>query len=768
MPYTQKDRMCRMTSPLGDDVLLVRTLRMREAVSSLFTLELELLSESDEIKFEQIVGKPVAVSLELNNQKSRHFHGLVSRFAHSGAKGRFVAYRAEVVPALWLLTRRSGCRIYQHVSVPDIAKKLFGELGVSEVRQELSKSYPALEYCVQYRESDFNFVSRLLEDSGISYFFEHGAKADTLVLFDSPDGNAPVPGQATAIYATASDAGGTSGEVSEFHVERELRPGKYSHTDFNFEQPSLSLQSSTPTSMGIAGNDRFEIYDHPGGHMLPPHGDSRAKTRMEAEESASLTARGVSSCAAFTPGYRFDLRGHHRKDANDTFVLTEVLHEVTDSIDPEDVASYDNTFVCRPHKVPLRPLCTTPKPVVYGAQTATVVGAAGQEIDVDPHARVVVQFHWDREGKRDQNSSCRVRVAQNWAGKGWGLIAHPRIGQEVLVEFLEGDPDRPIVVGRVYNGEQTAPYGLPANSTQTGIKTRSSPGGGGFNELRFEDKAGSELLYVQAQKDRSTLTKNDDAQEVGHDRTRKVVNDEKVAIGANQNIDVTSNRTRTVGVDESVTIGSNRTKKVGANESSTIGADYSQSVGGSRTRSVSGAETVTVATQRTHSVGINETISVGAAQEVTVGAARTLSVGGAQNTTIGAAHSVTVAGGQTVNVGGKQSTTAGSDVSLDVGGKHGVKVAGDAAVGVGGSQGTEVGGDCSLTVGGGLTENVGGDYSAKAGGKGSVTAGDVLVLQAGSARIELRSGGDIVIEGATLTLKGSGKVVLKGQKIEQN
>ena len=760
MAYTQKDRMCRMTSPLGADALLVRRMRVSEAVSSLFTVELELLSESDDLSFDAIVGKPVAISVELNNKKPRWFHGLVSRFAHGGAKGRFVAYRAEVVPTLWKLTRRSGCRIYQHVSVPDIAKKLFTELGVTEVRQDFAKSYPALEYCVQYRESDFNFVSRLFEDVGISYFFEHGEKADTLVLFDSPHGNAPCPGQATAIYATASDAGGTSGEVSEFHVERLLRAGKYSHTDFNFEQPSLSLHTTTPSSMGIGGNEQFEIYEHPGTFTLPPQGESRAKTRMEAEESASLEARGTSRCAAFTPGYRFDLRGHHRKDTNDAWVLTEVVHEVVDSVDPEDQGSYENTFVCRPHSVPLRPLCRTPKPIIYGVQTATVVGAAGQEIDVDPHARVVVQFHWDREGKRDQNSSCRVRVAQNWAGKGWGLIAHPRIGQEVIVEFVEGDPDRPIVTGRVYNGEQTAPYGLPANSTQTGIKTRSSPGGGGFNELRFEDKAGSELLYVQAQKDRSTLTKNDDSQEVGHDRTRKVVNDEKVAIGANQNIDVTSNRTRTVGADESVTIGSNRTKNVGADESSTIGANYTQSVGGSRTRSVMGAETVTVALARTHTVGVNEAISVGAAQEVTVGAARTVTVAGSQTTSVGSSHTVTV--------GGKQDVNVGADRGLTIAGKHGVKVGADESVNIGGKHLVEVASDRGLKVGGDLTDDVGGNYIAKSGKAITIGASDEIVLEAGSAKITLSSNGDITLEGKQINVKGSGNIVLKGQKILGN
>ena len=752
MPYSQKERMCRVVSPLGDDALLVERMYAREAISELFLLELELLSERDDIAFDEIVGKSLTVTIDMQNGKQRHWNGVVSRFSIGPTRGRFASYRAEVVPGLWVLTRRSGCRIYQHLSVPDIAKKLFGELGVSEVRFELQRSYPEREYCVQYRESDFNFVSRLFEDVGISYYFEHGEKANTLVVFDSPGANPACPNQATAIYASASGAGGTSGEVDEWLHRRDLRAGAWAAIDYNFEQPSLSLLSSAPTSHAIANNAKLEIYDHPGDFLQPGHGESFVKTRIEAEESASFEARGTSICPSFTPGFRFDLRGHFRKDANDTYVLTSVQHRVVDAIGDHAVTHYENAFTCRPHKIPYRPLCTTPRPLIHGVQTATVVGAAGQEIDVDAHARVVVQFHWDREGKRDANSSCRVRVAQNWAGKGWGLIAHPRIGQEVVIDFLEGNPDKPIVIGRVYNGEQTPPYGLPANHTQTGIKSRSSPGGGGFNEIRLEDKAGSELMYVQAQKDRTTLTKNDDSQTVGHDRTRAVTNDEKVSVGANQTIAVTADRTRTVGGSESVTVGASRTKNITADETVGIGGAYSQTVGGSRTRTVSGAETVTVALARTHSVGINEAITVGAAQEVTVGAARTLTVAGAQTTSIGAAHTVTVAAGQNVTIG------AG----------HDVKVGADEAIAVSGKQGVNVASDRSLSVGGNLTETVSKDYTHTSGKKVKIEGGDELLIMSGKAKILLKKGGEVLIEGTDISVKASGNLTLKAKKILEN
>jgi len=760
--YSQTERMCRVLAPLGDDSLLLQQMVARESLSRLFRFDLTLVSEHEDLAFDQIVGKPIAIAVELQDRKQRWFHGIVSRFAQGAAQGRFVAYRAEVVPRLWLLTRRTNCRIFQHLSVPDIVRQILGEHGISDLKLELVASYPEREYCVQYRETDFDFVSRLMEHEGIGYFFEHEEKAHTFVMFDSP-GAAPVcPDQGTAIYASASDEGSPSGDIYQLDFERELRPGAYALTDFNFEQPSLSLLSATTSGTCVGSNASLEVYDYPGSFLLPPDAETRVKCRMEAEECASVWANGESRCAAFAPGYRFDLRGHYRSDTNDTYLITEVEHRVVESSGETEgePARYDNTFRCMPHAVPYRPLTTTHKPRIHGAQTATVVGAAGKEIDVDVHGRIVVQFHWDREGQRDENSSCRVRVAQNWAGKGWGLIAHPRIGQEVVIDFLEGDPDHPLVIGRVYNGEQTTPYALPANSTQTGVKSRSSPGGGGFNEWRFEDKAGSELVYIQAQKDRSTLTKNDDSQSVGHDRSRSVGNDEsvdvgndqKVTIGNNQTISVGTDRTRSVGSNESVSIGSNRTKDVGADEtvsigsnrSTTVGASHTESIGASetlsvgadRTRSVGGSETVTVTAARTHSVGVNEMINVGAAQEVTVGAARTLSVGAAQTTTIGAVHSVSV----------------GANESIDVGG--------DRSLSVGGGQSSDIGADAATKAGG--------NYAVDAGKSVSIVAADEIVLKVGSAKLVMKKNGDILLDGKKINVKASGDIVMKGSKILQN
>jgi len=302
-----------------------------------------------------------------------------------------------------------------------------------------------------------------------------------------------------------------------------------------------------------------------------------------------------SDVAALVPGYRFDLQGHYQRSRNQAYTITEVTHLLTDCAGDEQTgeATYTNTLACMPHAIPFRPVRRATRPAIHGVQTATVVGAPGKEIDVDAHARVIVQFHWDREGQRDQKSSCRVRVAQSWAGKGWGLIAHPRIGQEVIVEFLEGDPDRPIITGRVYNAEQVPPYALPASSTQSGLKSRSSPGGGAstFNEMRFEDKKGDEHVYIQAEKNRTTLTKNDDVQTVGHDRTRTVKNDEKVTVEKNQTLEVKIDRTRTVGGNEKITIQGDLTESITGSEKVTITGDLTQSVTGKQEES---AQTITL------------------------------------------------------------------------------------------------------------------------------------------------------------------------------
>jgi type VI secretion system secreted protein VgrG len=533
MPYSQAERRSQVSSPLGGDALLLSHMSGRESISDLFSFQLDFLSEMEELPFQSIVGKPLAVSVRLESGAERYFHGIVSRFEQGTSTDRFVAYRAELVPWLWLLTRRSNCRIFQKKSVPDIIRKILGELGFSDFRFEIG-GYPEREYCVQYRESDFQFISRLLEEEGISYYFEHTAKAHTCVFFDSPVGNPPCANQSFAIYSSASDQGSPSGDVHNLCFERELRPGAYALNDYNFEQPSVSLLSGVAGGQCIGSSPKLEVYDYPGNFALLPEGTSRVRCRMEAEECASMRVRGQSSCAAFTPGYRFDLKGHYRRECNETYLLTEVWHELVEEIgataDSTAASTYENRFTCMPHRVPYRSLRSTPRPIIHGVQTATVVGRPGEEIHVDPHGRVKVQFHWDREGKRDQDSSCWIRCSQLWAGKSWGGMAIPRIGQEVVVEFIEGDPDRPLITGRVYNAEQKPPYELPGGANVMGMKSASTPGGGGYNEFSINDTKGKEGMTIHAQYDMSTTTQHDETHTVNNTFTEKIKSNTKITV----------------------------------------------------------------------------------------------------------------------------------------------------------------------------------------------------------------------------------------------
>jgi type VI secretion system secreted protein VgrG len=534
--YTQAGRLLSATTPLGKDVLLLTAFSGEEELSRLFRYDLEFLSENDSIKAKDIVGKPVGWSVHQAasaGTEPRRFHGVISRFAAGPLKVRGLrAYRAEVVPWLWFLTRTADCRIFQNKTAPDIVKAVFDALGFADYQFNLQKSYETREYCVQYRETAFQFVSRLLEQEGAFYSFKHEEAKHTLVVADQKGAYAAVP-DSPIPYALGSLA---VQHVSAWERRFAFRTGKWANTDYNFETPATSLLAATNTTIALPDAPKYEVFDYPGLYLNKGVGDGVVAVRMEEEEAGYDTAAGASRCPSFTPGGKFTLE-HHDVDAeNQDYVLTSVRHQAADtSYAGEGVSHYGNTFTCIPASVLFRPERQTPRPTVRGPQTAVVVGPSGEEIYVDKYGRVKVQFFWDRQGKKDENSSCWIRVSQNWAGKNWGLVFHPRIGQEVVVDFLEGDPDRPLITGRVYNAVQTTPYDLPDNKTQGGVKSRSSKGGGAanFNELRFEDKKGSEDVYFHAEKDFHRVVENDDDLKVGHDQTIEVKNDrtEKVKEG---------------------------------------------------------------------------------------------------------------------------------------------------------------------------------------------------------------------------------------------
>lgn len=750
MPHTQENRLIGIETPLGKDILLLKGFSGQEGISRLSNFDLDLLSHDPDIKFEDIIGKRVTLRVTLGSEKKRYFNGFISRFSQTGSDRGLANYRATMVPWLWFLTRTSDCRIFQKKTIPAIIEQVFKDLGFTDYKLQLQGSFEPRDYCVQYRETDFNFVSRLMEQYGLLYFFEHEKDKHTLVIANDPSAHQPCPEQKDAKWDPQGSGALAEDVITSFQWEQMLRPGKYAVTDYNFETPSTSLDAEMKSTIEVGGNSKLEIYDFPGEYAKKNQGDAIAKLRMEEEEAQYLVVTGTSSCRAFTSGSRFDLKDYVRKDMNQAYLLTSLHHVATvggtytTTAVGKDESAYTNSFTCIPHKVPFRPPQVTPKPIIQGVQTAVVVGKAGEEIWTDNYGRVKVQFHWDREGKFDENSSCWTRVSQNWAGKQWGAMFLPRIGQEVIIEFIEGDPDRPIITGRVYNAEQMPPYPLPGEQTKSTIKSNSSKGGGGSNELRFEDKKGGEEIYLHGQKDWNIVIENDKSQSVGHDESLSVGN----------------NRTKTVGVDQSETIGSNKTIKVGTNHTEAIGANKTMTVGGNHTETISGAEAITVGMASAHTIALARALSIGGAYQVTVGGAMNETIGAAKAEEIGAVKSVNVGGNSSENVGANKSVDAASNISESAGKNISLKAGQD----ISGNAGKNI----SVEGGENISGKAGKDVAFQAGKKMALIAEDEIILKTGSASIVMKKNGDIQIKGNKITIKGDGDITIKGSKILEN
>jgi type VI secretion system secreted protein VgrG len=639
--YSQENRQIRISTVLGEDVLHVEALHGSEGISQLFSYELSLVSEARGICFEKLIGTSVTVSINLSSGNKRYLNGIISSFSQgssgksTGSDSRFSHYRATMVPWLWLLTRSAESRIYQNMSVPEIAEQLFKEHGCNDFQLKLQGSDQKREYCVQYRETHFNFISRLLEKEGIGYFFEQSAAKHKMILFDNPQASSPCPEQKSASFQILLSGQQDGDVITELESTKQIRASKFSLSDFNFRVPNTSLSIDVPGNSQLCPGER-EIYDYPGDYEKKNEGEQYARIRMEEEESQVTTVTGASSCRAFSSGYRFTLKNFHKDELNDKeYILVALEHHITQVVQAGGHFAYGNRFVCLPAEMPFRPLRRSRKPVVNGVQTALVVGPIGEEIYVDEHGRVKVQFHWDRQGRRDEKSSCWIRVSQMWAGAGWGGMFIPRIGQEVIVDFLEGDPDRPIITGRVYNGASQPPYNLPEEKTKSTLKSNSSPGGGGFNEFRFEDRKGKEEIYLHGQKDWNVEILNDKGQVIGHDETLQVGNNRMTAVGVNQSV--------RIGANHSETVGANKTETVSINKAETIGMAKELSVGGLYQVTVGAAMNETVAGAKAEEVGL--------AKAVVVGATMTERVVGDRSLFVGQNLAATVTGDATVKAG---------------------------------------------------------------------------------------------------------------------
>jgi type VI secretion system secreted protein VgrG len=554
----------------------------REALGEPFCYALDLVSADPNIELTDLLGEALSVQLELPGGGLRYFHGIVTSLEFVDTDGESAHYRATVRPWLWLLTQTTDCRIFQNKSIPDIVKEVFQAHDFGDFEVNLVGDYAAKDYVVQYRESDFNFVSRLLEEAGIYYYFRHDESTHTLTLVDSYSAHEAVSGYETLpYYAPDPHRAAVEEFVDHWRLTQAITPGSATLRDFDFERPKASLE----VALSSAGEYRyadFPLYDYPGDYRARPDGETQVRVRLEQRQLPFESADAHTNARGLTTGALFSLTDQPRDDQNREYLIVSTQlsvrgHEIQSGAEgTSPVFSCD--FVAIRSRVPFRTAPIARKPVVDGPQTATVVGPSGEEIWTDKYGRVKLQFHWDREGKSDENSSCWVRVSQAWAGGGWGAIHIPRIGQEVIVDFLEGDPDRPIVVGRVYNASNMPPYGLPDHQTQSGIKSRSTKGGAApnANEIRFEDSKGHEELYIQAERTQTTLVKGSQSISVGGDRS--------VGVTGNETYTVKKKRTTEITEDESlkVTDGDvthlfqhNQTVNVGDTYSAQVKNDYS-------------------------------------------------------------------------------------------------------------------------------------------------------------------------------------------------
>ncbi|VWX55972.1 Type VI secretion system secreted protein VgrG [Burkholderiales bacterium 8X] len=786
-------------SPAKDDLMFWNVIG-HESLSRPSHYELTVISKSEKVAAADVLGHAFDLAVEFfdadGGRRERHCQGHAVRFTRLGAVGRYFEYRITLRSWFWLLTKRINSRIFQDKKALEVLDAVFEDSSIKRFKKLESDgvigNHIARRYCVQHQESDYRFLSRLMEDEGIYYWFDAHDAPGTLHVADASDvAHQKLPAASSLGFVSSGATEGRFNEIVRWIDSRGLESGRFASRDSDFKaiKKKLAADKADPDSHELAD---LEVFEFAGGFFRNDDTDNIAEVRMEALAARRGVNWGLTRWPDVAVGKTFTFERHPTGErdadyliAGCVFVITHPGYEGLGDTqadgdhqrqglgnrllglldeDPVDGPWLDalrelvrsepaliapvrgaSAFLVAalPVGVPFRPPRTTPRVLMPGPQSAIVVGPKGEEIHADDFGRVKVHFHWDRYDESNEKSTCWVRVSQPWAGKGWGGYFIPRIGQEVIVDFLNGDPDRPVIVGRVYNDDQPKPFD---SHTQSGFRTRSTPKGSAANcnEFRFDDKKGSEQVYLHAEKNQDIEVENDETHWVGHDRSKTIDHDETTlvkhdrteTVGNNETITIGVNRVEQVGSNETITIGVNRTESVGANETITIGANRSITVGAS--------ETATVALQRTHSVGVNETISVGAAQEIT----------------IGALQAVTVGASQTVNVGASQSTSVGADRSIVVG--SGLS--------------TSVGADESRSVGGGRSTNVGKDDTLKVAKNLVIDAGDSISIKTGSASITMKKDGtimikgkDIKIEGAgTISVKASSDVVVKGSKILQN
>lgn len=734
-----------LTSPLPASDLWFDGMTLTQGLSELEQMQLQLLSPRPDLSPEDLLGQPVTVTVALRDDGRRHFHGLVSRFVAGDVQGRHYSYAATVRPWLWFLTRTSDCRIFQDQSVPDIVKAVFQDHeAIAKAEFHLFRSYRQRTYCVQYRESDYHFVARLLEEEGIYWYFRHDDGEHTLVLVDDAGAHEPDPAcERLPYYANGEQVPPDTDYCANWSFSRQVKPGKVALTSYDFERPATRLDVKKVLARSHPLSD-YEQFDWQGEWVKQADGTHLVDNRLDEWQAAYEQVSGGTNAQALAVGALFDLERHPREDRNGRYLCTRThLSATVEGSESDDHAGrWQCSFQAIPAAQQYRPRRVTPKPFVQGPQTAVVTGPSGEELFTDRHGRVKVQFHWDRRGQRDEKSSCWIRVSQPWAGKGWGGVSIPRIGQEVVVDFLEGDPDQPLITGRVYNAEQTPPFELPAGAVVSGIKSKSHKAVG-YNELSMDDTAGKEKVTIHGQYDMATTVEHDQTTTVHNNRTDTVDVDDTESVGNDQTQTVGNNQSQTVGADQKIKVGNNQTITIGVNRTETVGGAESITITGHRHEQVDGGEDVTINGARSHTVNGVQTTTISLAEAHTVGAGRAHTVGGGEAVTVGAAQVVTIAGAQMVSVGAVQKVNVGGLQSTSVGGVQSVSVKGPHKL--------------SAAA---ISQTSKGVFKLKAAGTAMIEA-PTIVLKAGGSQLILESGG-VTIKGAKVLVKASGNVTING------
>ncbi|QBH97029.1 type VI secretion system tip protein VgrG [Limnobaculum zhutongyuii] len=725
---------------------------LEEALSTLFTLDVKVASDDANINMDEQLLQKATLTIKVDGEVKRIINGIVEEGFRGDSGFQRTYYTFTIRPELWLLTLTQDNRIFHFKSVPDILDELLQKHSV-RAESKLIDSHKQWEYTTQRNETDYQFFSRLAAEEGIVFWFEE----NSMFYSDSRTG---MTGGEKLLYNLHIQGFNREAVIHRLQYGAKMKPNAVHLKDYKFSHPDVGLDSKVNQAKK---RPLYTMYESYGRYDDDGVAQQYAKYRLEAHQANSLSGKAESNSIQLMPGKIFTIEEHPADAMNSNWQIVKIVHRGTlpQSVEKESVdkvAAITNEFTFIPGSVDWRAPFIA-KPTVYGDETATVVGPAGEEIYVNEYGEVKIHFHWNKYDAADENASCWVRAGQGWNGDGFGFMAVPRIGQEVIIAYLNGDIDMPVIVGTLYNGKNSTPVSLPAKKTRMTIRSQTHKGQG-FNEIGLEDESGQEEFYMHAQKDMNTDVLNNKGTHVINDHNENVDNNQTMVVGVDQTLNVGNNQAGTIGVDQTLDVGNNQTNTIGTNQSSTIGVDQSWDVGSNQTSTIGVDQTTTVGSNQTDTVGANRTATIGGNDVLTVQANQAETIAIAKAETIGAAKALSIGAAYQITVGGAMNTSVGL------------------------AQGTQVGLGKSLLVGKDYSQNIGKDKSTtvakdtkfKSGKDYVINAGNSVTIVCGQSKLVMKKDGTITLNGKDLmvkttakqTFKASGDIKLKGKKIHEN